>query len=217
MNVRCMPAPVADAAADAPRDAAPVEVTTVVLPRDLARFDLVASFLRLRKQIFVDRMAWPLHHAEGIEFEQYDTFDTAYVIAHRSGRAVGGARLKRTDHSFGEGRVVYSYMIRDAHLGLLPGMPRNLCHDAPPVTPRAWELTRFAALPVPGLAERILEAANDHLRAEGATDCLFLGPPAFLRMASRLGWTPRPLGDLVGNADGRFLAFSCAVRPACAA
>ncbi|MGP9803347.1 acyl-homoserine-lactone synthase [Paracoccus sp. NSM] len=195
----------------------PVRIEVVVLPRDMHRFDLVASFFRLRKQIFVDRMAWPLHHADGIEFEQYDTFDTAYVIAHRDGRAVGGARLKRTDHCFGGGKVVYSYMIRDAHLGLLPGMPRNLCHDEPPVDQRAWELTRFAALPVPGLAEQILEAANQHLHAVGASECLFLGPPAFLRMASRLGWTPRPLGDLVGNADGRFLAFSCAVRPAEAA
>ncbi|MDM7459652.1 MAG: acyl-homoserine-lactone synthase [Paracoccus sp. (in: a-proteobacteria)] len=192
---------------------ADVAVEVVVLPRDMARFNLVTSFLRLRKRIFVDRMAWPLHHAEGIEFEQYDTFDTAYVIAHCNGEAVGGARLKRTDHCFGEGKVVYSYMIRDAHHGLLPGMPSNLCHEEPPVDDRTWELTRFAALPFPGLAERILETANQFLHRIGASECLFLGPPAFLRMASRLGWTPRPMGDLVGNADGRFLAFSCAVRP----
>ncbi|WP_330447732.1 hypothetical protein FLP41_01715 (plasmid) [Paracoccus marcusii] len=77
-------------------------------------------------------IAWHgLHHAEGIEFEQYDTFDTVYVIAHRDGRAIGGARLKRTDCSFGGGKVVYSYMIRDAHRGLLPGMPTNLCRDEP--------------------------------------------------------------------------------------
>ncbi|TGN40854.1 hypothetical protein E4L95_21625 [Paracoccus liaowanqingii] len=189
-----------------------IQVDTIILPRDMHRFDLVASFFRLRKQIFVDRMAWPLHHAEGIEFEQYDTFDTVYVIAHQDGRAVGGARLKRTDCSFGGGTVRYSYMIRDAHLGLLPGMPTNLCHGEPPVDPQSWELTRFAALPLPGLAERILEASNTHLHRLGASDCLFLGPPAFLRMATRLGWTPRKMGDLVGNDDGKFLAFACAVR-----
>ncbi|MGR3199743.1 MAG: acyl-homoserine-lactone synthase, partial [Paracoccus sp. (in: a-proteobacteria)] len=192
--------------------ASDLKVEVINLPHDMARFDLVASFLRLRKQIFVDRMAWPLHHAEGIEFEQYDTFDTAYVIAHQDGRAVGGARLKRTDCSFGGGKVVYSYMIRDAHLGLLPGMPTNLCHEEPPVDAQAWELTRFAALPIPGLAERILDVSNDYLHRVGATDCLFLGPPAFLRMATRLGWTPRPMGDLVSNDDGKFLAFACAVR-----
>ena len=189
-----------------------IRVEVVRLPHDMHRFDLVASFFRLRKQIFVDRMAWPLHHAEGIEFEQYDTFDTIYIIAHRDGEAVGGARLKRTDCLFGGGTVVYSYMIRDAHLGLLPGMPTNLCHGEPPVDPQAWELTRFAALPVAGLAEAILETSNQYLHEVGATDCLFLGPPAFLRMAQRLGWTPRPMGDLVSNDDGKFLAFACAVR-----
>ncbi|MBC9247091.1 hypothetical protein H4P12_10245 [Paracoccus sp. 11-3] len=188
-----------------------VTVEVVVLPRDMHRFDLITSFLRFRKQIFVDRMAWPLHHAEGIEFEQYDTFDTAYVVAHHDGEIVGGARLKRTDKEYGNGAIVYSYMIRDAHLGLLPGMPHNLCTDTPPVDAKSWELTRFAAQPVPGLAERILEAANAYLFTLGADQCLFLGPPAFLRMATKLGWQPEPMGDIVKNDDGRFLAFSCAV------
>lgn len=188
-----------------------VTVEVVVLPRDMHRFDLITSFLRFRKQIFVDRMAWPLHHAEGIEFEQYDTFDTAYVIAHRDGEIVGGARLKRTDKEYGNGSIVYSYMIRDAYLGLLPGMPHNLCTAAPPVDARSWELTRFAAQPITGLAERILESANAYLFTLGAYQCLFLGPPAFLRMATKLGWQPEPMGEIVKNDDGRFLAFSCAV------
>ncbi|MBO9456972.1 hypothetical protein J7376_16200 [Paracoccus sp. R12_1] len=189
-----------------------LRVDVLVLPFDMDRFDLVAKFFEFRKKIFVDQMCWPLHHAEGIEFEQYDTFDTAYVIAHEDGEVLGGARLKRTDKLFGKGKVSYSYMIRDAHLGLLPGMPHHLCYDAPPTDPKCWELTRFAAVHRSGLAEQILEAANGYLHRIGATDCLFLGPPAFLRMASRLGWTPEPLGDVVRNDDGRFLAFACPVR-----
>ncbi|MGR3200410.1 MAG: acyl-homoserine-lactone synthase, partial [Paracoccus sp. (in: a-proteobacteria)] len=59
-----------------------LRVDVLVLPFDMDRFDLVAKFFEFRKKIFVDQMCWPLHHAEGIEFEQYDTFDTAYVIAH---------------------------------------------------------------------------------------------------------------------------------------
>lgn len=194
-----------------------LRVEVLVLPFDVGRFDLVAKFLEFRKKVFVDQMCWPLHHAEGIEFEQYDTFDTAYVIAHENGEVVGGARLKRTDKLHGRGKVRYSYMIRDAHLGLLPGMPDDLCYRAPPVDPGCWELTRFAALPRPRLAERILEAANDYLHRIGAHECLFLGPPAFLRMAARLGWTPKPLGDVVSNDDGRFLAFACPVRTPAAA
>lgn len=157
-----------------------IEITIVELPDDVHNFHLVAGFFRYRKSIFVDRMAWPLHHANGVEFEQYDTLnDTAYVIAHRNGEVVGGARLKRTDKVTGNGMVQYSYMIRDAHLGLLPGMPNDLCYNEPPVDKRCWELTRLASEPIPGLSERILEAANDYLFKLGANECLFLGPPRF--------------------------------------
>lgn len=189
-----------------------ISVEVLVLPSDMGRYDLVANFLKLRKKVFMDRMEWPLNQYEGLEYEQYDTFDTTYVIAHRNGEVIGGARLKRTDKVHGNGQVVYSYMIRDAHLGLLPGMPHDLCCDSPPVDPKSWELTRFTALPIKGLAERILEVANSYLFAVGAKKCLFLGPPAFLRMASKLGWTPVRLGDVVENDDGKFLAFACAVR-----
>jgi acyl homoserine lactone synthase len=190
-----------------------IEISIVRLPEDFKKFDLVTGFLKFRKSIFVDRMAWPLHHSDGIEFEQYDTFsDTAYVIAHIKSEVVGGARLKRTDKLTGNGKVQYSYMIRDAHLGLLPGMPNELCYKDPPVDQSCWELTRLASEPISGLSERILEAANDYLFSIDASECLFLGPPAFLRMAAKLGWTPKPLGAIVKNDDGRFLAFSCPVR-----
>lgn len=190
-----------------------IEITVINLPRDLKNFHLVAAFFEYRKTIFVDRMAWPLHNAEGIEFEQYDSFnDTAYVVAHRGTTVVGGARLKRTDAISCSGKIRYSYMIRDAHLGLLEGMPEDLCYDEPPVDEHCWELTRLANEPIPGLSERILEAANNYLFRMGAKECLFLGPPAFMRMATKLGWTPKALGGIVGNKDGRFLAFACPVR-----
>lgn len=170
--------------------------------------------MRFRKRVFVDRMEWPLAHAEGIEFEQYDTLNTTYVIAHHDGEILGGGRLKRTDATFGSGTLVYSYMIRDAHLGLLPNMPARLCAENPPVDSTVWELTRFVAAEKPeGLAEAILRQANAFLHERCARSCLFLGPPAFLRMAKRLGWSPEPLGPIVGNDDGRFLAFSCEVIP----
>lgn len=191
---------------------ADVEVAVVELPKAVADNDLVGRFMQLRKAIFIDRMAWPLHMAEGIEFEQYDTLDTTYVIAHRAREVIGGARLKRTDARLGRGKVGYSYMIRDAYLGLLPGMPSGLCHDEPPVDRHVWELTRLVVLDgAAGAAEAILWATNAFLREKGAKTCLFLGSPAFIRMARRLGWNPQALGPVVGNADGRFLAFKCDV------
>ena len=190
----------------------PITIEVVELPSQITRYHLVRDYLRLRKEIFIDRMSWALGQTEGIEFDQYDTFDTTYVVAHRNGKVVGGARVKRTDKPQACGHSMYEYMIRDAHLGLLPGMPQQLCTETPPLSPDAWELTRLVALPIKGLAEKILEAANDYLFEMGAKGCLFLGPPAFLRMAERLGWTPEKLGNVVENKDGKFLAFACPVR-----
>ena len=190
----------------------PITIEVVELPSPVCRFDLVFAYLKLRKEIFIDRLDWALTQYEGIEFDQYDTFDTAYVIAHKNGEVVGGARLKSTHKRQCGGHGFYEYMIRDAHRGLLPGIPERLCSKTPPRSPDDWELTRLVALPIKGLAEKILEVANDHLFKMGAKGCLFLGPPAFLRMAKRLGWRPEKLGEVVENKDGKFLAFACAVR-----
>ncbi len=181
----------------------------ILFPQDSPKYDLVTAFLQLRKEVFIDRMAWNLLDYEGIEFEQYDTYDTTYVVAHKNRRVIGGARLRRTDQR----NATYSYMIRDAYLGLLPGLPQEMCFEEPPVDKDAWELTRLAALPEEReVGPAILTAANDYLFGLGARTCLFLGPAAFVRMAERLGWETRRLGPLVGNSDGRFLAFECPVR-----
>ena len=123
---------------------------------------------------------------------------------------VGGAGLKRTDATWGQGKFVYSYIIRDACRGLLPGMPTDLCYEKPPVDPAAWELTRFAAQ-APGVGDAILRRVNEFLFQQGATRCLALGSPAFMRMAARAGWPVSKLGPLSGNHDGQFLAFECSV------
>lgn len=188
-------------------------ITVVEMPVQEAKYNLVLEFLKLRKAIFMDKMDWPLYHYESIEFEQYDSFSAVYIIAHEGNEVVGGARLIRTDTRLGTGKVKYSYMIRDAHAGLLPGMPTDICYDEPPSEHDTWELTRLATVPRRNVATDILNRANDYLAAKGAKKCLFLGPPAFLRMAKSLNYVPHRLGPVVSNDDGSFLAFSCPVIP----
>lgn len=190
-----------------------VQIQALKLPHDSKHWPLVMRFYELRKQVFVNDMKWQLFHHDGIEFEQYDTLDTVYVVAHRGGEVVGGARLKRTDCVHGSGKYVYTYMIRDACLGLLEGMPQDLCFDEPPVDHDIWELTRFTVAGEPGIAESILRKANQYIHDHGGKACLFLGPPAFMRMAKKMGFTPEPMGPVSGNHDGRFLAFKCDVMP----
>jgi acyl homoserine lactone synthase len=185
------------------------------LPRDAARWHFVHEFLRLRKQVFVDRMQWQLDTLDHIEFEQYDHLMTTYIIAEDSvtSRVVGGARLLRTDrrNETCSGRLKYSYMIRDAALGLLPGLPSEITEGAPPTDAGTWELTRLVVDGVRGVAQGILWAVNSFLNLTGANRCLFLGPPSFLRMAKSMGFSPKPMGKIVGNESGRFLAFACDV------
>ena len=63
----------------------------------------------------------------------------------------------------------------------------------------------------PGVGDAILRRVNEFLFQQGATRCLALGSPAFMRMAARAGWPVSKLGPLSGNHDGQFLAFECSV------
>lgn len=174
----------------------------------------IHEFLLMRQRVFVDGMSWDLNVHDGLEFEQYDQFThTYYVLAHAEGRLVGGARLLRCDTRFGTGIMQYTYMIRDAFLGHID-LPRGLCVEDPPTDEKTWELTRLvvdSSFPEAGRA--ILDASNDFLVGLGAERCLFLGSPAFMRMARMYGYRPSALGPVCGNKDGRFVAFECPCEP----
>ncbi len=189
-----------------------MEVSIIRLPEGIEKWHLVAKFFQLRKDVFIDKMDWALHQDHNLEYEQYDMMTSVYVIAHEGDRVLGGARLVRTDWKQNIGKVVYSYMIRDAYLGLLPGLPTNICDEEPPVDPEVWELTRLTSVKGVMVGEEILEAMDSYLQGLGAKQCLFLGPPVFLRLARMLAYDPKPLGKIVGNKDGRFLAFACGIR-----
>lgn len=187
-------------------------VRIIQYPDGIPDWHFVNSYLKLRKEIFVDRLEWPLFHADDLEFEQYDSFDTTYVVATCGDEVVGGARLRRTDQRSGSGHVRYSYMIRDACLGILTGLPRNLCHSLPPMDENVWELTRMVVAGPKEVTRLILQATNDFLFEKGAESVIFLGSPAFLRMAKTWNWPAHQLGPVTGNADGRFQVIECPVR-----
>lgn len=186
-----------------------MEVVVLRFPLDIDRWNLVHSFLRLRAEIFVDGLKWPLPVQQGLEFEQYDTFDTVYVVAISDGKVVGGGRLLRTDWRQRGG--MYSYMIKDAHQGLLEGMPDGLCALEPPVDPTVWELTRITATSR-GVAKAVCFAVNTFLQEQGARYCLGLSDWRLMKLMRIFGYNPIPLGGAVENSDGSFLAYQCEVR-----
>lgn len=188
-------------------DSPSITADIIELPKDVNRWDMVRKFFEFRRGMFVERLGWNLRQYEHMEFEQYDSFDTVYAVAHIDGNVVGGGRLRRTDQKNG----IYTYMIRDAVSGLLPGLPDNLLYDDAPVDTQIWELTRFGTNGEPGVAVALLYEINSYLRSRGATGCLCLGTPAFLRMASRFAWKVDQMGPICSNEDGRFLVFRCSI------
>lgn len=197
---------------DKVEDDGALTVEFLKLPENTEKWPLVMKFLRLRTHVFVERMKWDLLVDKEIEFEQYDTATVAtYIIVHRDDYVLGGARLIRCDTRIGNEEHGYTYMIRDAYRGRIP-LPREICSSPPPTDPHSWELTRLISITNDRQTARlILDSANEFIKREGGRRCLFLGPPAFLRMASNYGYDPQPMGKVCGNETGRFLAFSCDV------
>lgn len=171
---------------------------------------LINQFLSLRKSVFVDRLSWPLEVRDGLEFEQYDIVPlTHYVMAVEGDRVIGGGRLLRCDAVNGTGSAKYSYMIRDAWEGIID-LPMGLSVNEPTTSPKFWEFTRFVvAVRDRPVAQEILAATLSFLQSQGAEGCLFLGSPAFMRIAKRHGHLPKALGPIQSNSDGRFVAFMC--------
>lgn len=176
----------------------------------------VASYMQLRKSLFIDKLSWGIPSWKSYEFDQYDTARTVYVLAVRNGQVVAGGRLIRTDSKMpnSAGKRQYTYMIADAYDGLLEGMPSELCREAPPRDPRLWEFSRIVSSKNDGAAVReVFDAANSYIAVQGGSGGVFIGSPALMRMCRMSGFKPEPMGPIVKTADaGRFLAFACGVK-----
>lgn len=177
--------------------------------------DLFAKFLDLRTEVFTKKKGWDVWLPTKNDLDQYDQFDARYVVAHNSsGEVLGGARLMRTDRNSDPENSRPTYMIKDAYRGALVGIPASICENPPPTSEEVWELTRLVANGGASVAKSILLTANEYIAKNGGTKCLFLGHPAFMKMAKGMGFTPSALGKVTGNGDGKFLAFETDVLPA---
>jgi len=191
-----------------------MQLSVLKLPHAISQWHLVMKFYQLRQQVFIDQMKWELDASEGLEYEQYDVSPIAhYVVAHEDDQVIAGARLLRCDTRVGPEKTGYSYMIRDAWRGRID-LPSEMCEEEPPTDTESWELTRLVSTSRdPKVARAVLDGANAYLAQLGAKRCLMLGAPILMKMAQRYGYQPRALGPVVGNKDGRFVAFEVPVEP----
>jgi N-acyl-L-homoserine lactone synthetase len=164
---------------------------------------LFTSFLRARHRTFIQQARWQLPEADGMEYDQYDTPASRWVVVHEYGRVLAGVRLTPTTHRCG----IYTYMIRDAQRGLLGSIPEDLMYDMAPVADHVWEGSRvFVCDDVPA-AMRVrvqMQLIGQMVRTGrelGAGEILAIVPTSSERLARRVGMSWNPVGP-VRDIDG---------------
>lgn len=191
-----------------------MEVTTLSFANMHNHGELLANVLRARHETFIRMHKWDLPEADGMEFDQYDTPQSRWIAVHNLGEVMAGVRLTPTTARCG----IYSYMIRDAQLGLLESIPANLLYDKAPVGPHIWESSRIFVSPhVPanrrmrvqlGLISEMTASA----RSLGATAILGLIPENGPRWGRRLGLDIDVIGPLldIGGEQSRCIRINLA-------
>lgn len=164
---------------------------------------LFTNVLRARRESFIVRRKWDLPEVDGMEFDQYDTPQSRWIAVHNLGEVLAGIRMTPTTARCG----IYSYMIRDAQLGLLESIPSNLLYDTAPVSRHVWEASRVFISPnVPSKARMQVQAnlmseMVRTARVEGATQLIGLCPQAWMRWMRRLGYATEHVGPCL-DIDG---------------
>jgi N-acyl-L-homoserine lactone synthetase len=159
----------------------------------------MTNVLRARHESFIKQNKWDLPHVDGMEFDQYDTPASRWIAVHDGTHVLAGIRLTPTTHKCG----IYTYMIRDAQLGLLETIPANLLYEEAPIAPHIWESSRiFVSHTVPArlrmrvqfsLVQEMLSAA----RAVGASSILGLVPENGPRWGRRIGQDAEVVGPVL--------------------
>lgn len=184
-----------------------MQTTTLSFQNMHSHGQLFTDVLKARHESFVVQRNWDLPTVDGMEFDQYDTPQSRWIAVHHLGEVLAGIRMTPTTARCG----IYTYMIRDAQLGLLDTIPAELLYDDAPVSPQVWEASRvFVAAHVPAKARAQVQACLMQemvrtARDEGATQLLGLCPRVWMRWMRRLGYQTEHVGPCldIGGTDNQ--------------
>ncbi len=165
-------------------------------------------YFQLRKKVFVEQMGWNVPVCEYGELDQYDRNETFYIVAERDGACVGGLRLNPTTSSFKYRGQDFSYMIRDAKLGLLPNIPPEIISIDPPQRETTWEMTRVISQKEPVHLRNLIDQAGQFLQRRGVEDVLFHSRPGAGRICKIWGYVSEPVGPMAKIGGSIFQVFT---------
>ena len=173
---------------------------------------LFTDILRARRESFIVHRKWDLPEVDGMEFDQYDTPQSRWIAVHHLDQVLAGIRMTPTTAKCG----IYSYMIRDAQLGLMDTIPQDLLYEDAPVSEHTWEASRvFVAHEVPSelrgeVQAQLMGQMVKSAREEGATQLLGLCPRVWMRWMRRLGYQTEAAGPVldIGGAANRVVLMN---------
>jgi N-acyl-L-homoserine lactone synthetase len=180
-----------------------MQVTTLSFGNMHNHGELFAKVLRARHETFIQTANWDLPEADGMEYDQYDTPASRWIAVHQLGEVLAGIRLTPTTARCG----IYSYMIRDAQLGLLDSIPSNLLYEEAPVASYIWESSRIFVSPrVPSKLRmrvqiNLIAEMTRTARELGASSVLGLIPENGPRWGRRVGLDIDVVGPVL-DIDG---------------
>lgn len=173
-----------------------IHATTISFRTMSQHGDLLVRFMEARKRVFIDTLNWDVPTVDGMEFDQYDTPFAKWVVIHEFGKILGGVRLMPTTARCG----IYSYMLRDAQLGLLDPIPRDVLFLDAPVDEKVWEASRLfiteevtatRRAQVQGVLMNQMAATAGEM---GASHVIGIVPAVFSRWLRRLELAAVPVG-----------------------
>ncbi len=161
---------------------------------DVGGHALLDAALRLRREVFAEKLGWPLLvDAEGRERDQFDTDDASYPII------LAGGQIKACARTLPAGKPTLLYEVFP-HLVEDPGAKRPLRN--------IWEGARLATCPrvaaresMEWCRELLYQSVLQAVR-EGVTHILTVSDPVLERVLIRAGARPKRLGPVMRDAHG---------------
>lgn len=169
---------------------------------------LVHEHLHKRRILFHEKLGWDIPRTGYIEQDQYDRAETVYILVERAGRVEAYARLMPTTAEVSYGAVGYSYMIRDAMRGMLPGIPADILGArVPPQAAGIWEVSRVEASGKAALTALFLTIA-EYLEEVGAVELLAFTRKNFDAIVRGIGFDAEVIGAPVYYEGKPYCAIS---------
>lgn len=170
--------------------------------------DLFVKFFRGRHKTFVEGLGWDLPSHEGMEFDQYDTPQSCWVVLHAGDQVVAGFRMTKSTAQCG----TYTYMLRDAKAGKLDTIPPSVLDAPAPVCDGLWECSRaFVNDDLPGTERNLarkamIEAFLPSVQKVGGSKMITLTNRLWKRWMPMHGIKGTPLGPMTDIGGKPFQA-----------